>query len=94
MNVLGPIERKLRAALAADSEPMNEWQPIETAPKDVFLLLRGPSGYTTTPTVYTTGIMRSDYHVGRWIDHANDDLLDWGFEPTHWAPLPKIKLDT
>jgi hypothetical protein len=31
--------------------------------------------------------MCSDYHAGRWIDHANDDLTDWGFKPTHWAPL-------
>jgi len=31
--------------------------------------------------------MCSDYHAGRWIDHANDDLTDWGFTPTHWAPL-------
>ena len=63
------------------------WQPIETAPKDQFLLLCGPSGYTTTPMVVTTGRMCSDYHTGRWIDHANDDLTDWGFKPTHWAPL-------
>jgi hypothetical protein len=63
------------------------WQPIETAPKDQFLLLCGPSGYTTTPMVVTTGRMCSDYHTGRWIDHANDDLIDWGFKPTHWAPL-------
>ena len=63
------------------------WQPIETAPRDQFLLLCGPSGYTTTPMVVTTGRMCSDYHAGRWIDHANDDLTDWGFKPTHWAPL-------
>ena len=56
------------------------WQPIETAPKDEFLLLCGPSGYTTTPLVFTTGIMCSNYHAGRWIDHANDDLVDWGFD--------------
>ena len=63
------------------------WQPIETAPKDQFLLLCGPSGYTTTPMVVTTGRMCSDYHTGRWVDHASDDLTDWGFKPTHWAPL-------
>ena len=63
------------------------WQLIETAPKDQFLLLCGLSGYTTTPMVVTTGRMCSDYHAGRWIDHANDDLTDWGFTPTHWAPL-------
>ena len=66
------------------------WQPIETAPKDQFLLLCGPSGYTTTPMVITTGRMCSDYHVGRWIDHANDDLTDWGLEPTHWMPFPNL----
>lgn len=65
-----------------------KWQTIETAPKDKFVLLCGPSGYTTTPLVFTTGIMRSNYHAGRWIDHANDDLVNWGFEPTHWMPLP------
>ena len=76
---------------AAPTPPVSEdrWLPIETAPKDEFVLLAGPSGYTTIKTVFATGRMCSDYHVGRWIDHANDDLTDWGFEPTHWMPLPK-----
>lgn len=75
----------------ASIPPVSEdrWLPIETAPKDEFVLLAGPSGYTTIETVFSTGRMCSDYHVGRWIDHANDDLTDWGFEPTHWRPLPK-----
>lgn len=64
-------------------------RPIETAPKDTFLLLGGPSTYTTIPFIWTTGRMCSDYKAGRWIDHANDDLLDWGFKPTHWMPLPE-----
>jgi chaperonin cofactor prefoldin len=77
--------------LAAPTPPVSEdrWQPIATAPEDRFVLLAGPSGYTTIETVFATGRMCSDYHVGRWIDHANDDLTDWGFEPTHWMPLPK-----
>ena len=79
---------KLEAELAA-LKAENEWQPIETAPKDEFVLLAGPSGYTTIETVFTTGRMCSDYHAGRRIDHANDDLTDWGFIPTHWMPLPK-----
>ncbi len=76
---------------AAPTPPSTEdrWQPIATAPKNEFVLLAGPSGYTTIETVFATGRMCSDYHVGRWIDHANDDLTDWGFEPTHWRPLPK-----
>ena len=82
----------LAAMLAASPTPPvseDRWLPIETAPKDEFVLLAGPSGYTTIETVFATGRMCSDYHVGRWIDHANDDLTDWGFEPTHWTPLPK-----
>ena len=83
---------KLAGMLAtAPTPPSTEdrWQPIATAPKNEFVLLAGPSGYTTIETVFATGRMCSDYHVGRWIDHANDDLTDWGFEPTHWMPLPK-----
>ena len=66
-----------------------QWMPIESAPKDVFVLVACPSGYSTTPLVFTTAIMHSDYKVGRWIDHANDDLTDWGMQPTHWMPLPQ-----
>ena len=88
----GDLTILYRAILAAaPTPPVSEdrWLPIETAPKDEFVLLAGPSGYTTIETVFSTGRMCSDYHVGRWIDHANDDLTDWGFEPTHWMPLPK-----
>ena len=75
----------------APTPPSTEdrWQPIATAPKNEFVLLAGPSGSTSIETVFATGRMCSDYHVGCWIDHANDDLTDWGFEPTHWMPLPK-----
>ncbi len=84
-NIADPLERFATLVLEADDGP---WRSVETAPKDRFVLLCGPSGYTTTPLVFTTGIMHSNYHAGRWIDHANDDLVDWGFEPTHWMPLP------
>ena len=82
----------LAAMLAAAPTPPStedRWQPIATAPKNEFVLLAGPSGSTSIETVFATGRMCSDYHVGCWIDHANDDLTDWGFEPTHWRPLPK-----
>ena len=83
------ISGRLCQDVSINKDPANNsWMPVETAPKDKFVLLCGPSGYTTTPLVFTTGIMRSNYHAGRWIDHANDDLVDWGFEPTHWMPLP------
>ena len=84
------ISRRLRQDVSINEDPANDspWRSVETAPKDRFVLLCGPSGYTTTPLVFTTGIMRSNYRAGSWIDHANDDLVDWGFEPTHWMPLP------
>ena len=91
----GDLTLLYRALLAAaPTPPVSEdrWLPIATAPKDRFVLLAGPSGYTTIETVFATGRMCSDYHVGRvgrWIDHANYDLADLGFEPTHWMPLPK-----
>lgn len=85
---IGGISSAALTSTNGAPRPGGKWQTIETAPKDKFVLLCGPSGYTTTPLVFTTGIMRSNYHAGRWIDHANDDLVDWGFEPTHWMPLP------
>lgn len=81
------IERRLWALPPVPQE----LQPMDTAPKDEFILLCCPSGYTTTPFVFTTGIMHSDYKVGRWIDHANDDLTDWGMVPVGWMPLPKVQ---
>ena len=88
----GDLTILYRAILAAAPTPPStedRWQPIATAPKNEFVLLAGPSGSTSIETVFATGRMCSDYHVGCWIDHANDDLTDWGFEPTHWRPLPK-----
>ena len=64
------------------------WHPMGTAPKDIFVLLACPSGYRTTPWVFTTGIMHSDYKADRWVDHANDDLSDWGMEPVAWTHSP------
>lgn len=75
-------------AEVAELKQRQQWRPIETAPKDKFLLLLGPSGYTTISLVCATGRMCSDYRKGWWIDHANDHLSDWGFTPTHWMPLP------
>lgn len=65
-----------------------QWRPIDTAPKDAFVLVKCPSGYRTTPVVATTAIMHSDYKQGRWVDHANDNLSDWLDAPTHWMPHP------
>jgi len=68
---------------------MSDWQPIETAPKHIDVLLLCPH----------RGVVR-----GRWQDDAyaqkprpywtNDRERIWGIrqtrddQPTHWMPLP------
>lgn len=84
LSVMGPLTAAPQAPALDAGVVRDAWQPIETAPKDKFILVCCPSGYRTTPLVFTTAIMHSDYKQGRWVDHANDDLSDWGMEPTHW----------
>jgi len=71
-------------------EPVAGWISVDDRlpPDGEFVLVKCPSGYTTTPFVYTTARRQEAYRPGRWIDHANDDLRDWGMEPTHWRALP------
>ena len=63
-----------------------EWQPIETAPKDGTLVL-----------LYAQGTLASGvYEAGDWyfwegeIVDCEGRLNHWikGFGPTHWMPLP------
>ena len=58
---------------------MNNWQPIETAPKDGTPILGNSnySGVQIAQMSWTDG--------GWWIDKL--DLLD---APTHWMPLPVL----
>lgn len=57
----------------------NQWQPIETAPKDESWII------TYTPNGYYRGV-----HHNRWSEKNNswwkDNIIDL---PTHWQPLPK-----
>ena len=71
---------------------MMDWQPIETAPKDVAVLLYRPDAYQWARIA-----------VGQWNDDhfAKRPCPFWGmrpqdttkraaraWEPTHWMPLP------
>lgn len=54
---------------------MSEWQPIETAPKNVWIILREDK------LVWIGGY---EEETGKWqCQHSDFD----GF-PTHWQPLP------
>ena len=77
-------ETELLAANAA-LKAENEWQPIETAPKDGTVFLG-----------YKLGQFRECYKVPRddcdmWCfggTSGADDLFP-NIKPTHWKPLPK-----
>jgi hypothetical protein len=72
---------------------MNEWQPIETAPKDGTYVLTVVAGYV--PCVYRwheyNGVAKfgpdaedfaeEDHFIKMW-----DEVL---YSPTHWMPLPE-----
>jgi hypothetical protein len=81
---------KLALSLSPAAPPPAEtilWFPIETAPKDgSYVLLRGPTGYTTFP--FRVRVCRYDAKLSPrqpWVDYANDSFLDDGPAPTHWA---------
>lgn len=66
-------------------------RPIETAPKDgTYIILFGPSGYTTTLWRCEVGHYDPDYRPKNpWQTHSNDAFTDGGEAPTHWLPLPE-----
>lgn len=69
------------------------WRPIATAPRDgTYIIVAGPSGYTTTPLRAEICRQCPDYKAGRWITHSNDDFTDGGEVPTLWMPLPATKI--
>lgn len=76
------LESALRMALAG----REEWQPIETAPKDVAVLLWGK--YWNNKDVFQRPL------VGQWNPISNPQRWEalgeyrFGIRPTHWMPLP------
>lgn len=66
-----------------------QWQPIETAPKDGSSIMMLVSG---SPSPYCVGSWDSDdekwwpntYHLRTEYEQIR---IDWDFEPTHWMPL-------
>ena len=71
---------------------MNEWQPIETAPKD------GTAILAYWDCSLNGRIIDNDkcYAITRrknssWVNFEDDD--DEYSEPTHWMPLPKRPAD-
>jgi hypothetical protein len=66
-------------ALIADHEKEQAgegWQPIETAPKDVWVLVWTPP---------RTTVAYRQRHQDRWLVNGGGGLF---VAPTHWMPLP------
>src|SRR6476620_3982133 len=60
-------------------EEMNEWQPIETAPKDGIEIL-----------LFARGQHNDDYWgVGQWSEQSKDWFWSFAIRPTHWMALPE-----
>lgn len=74
----------------------NEWQTIETAPKDgsLCLVINGnEGGYLTEPHQIGTAFFglasyEDDSFKPEWKSNACCDEIS-SYEPTHWMPLPK-----
>lgn len=58
----------------------DQWQPIETAPKDKSDVL-----------LYDGDEITIGYHstFGGWMDKTDPEDR-WDFRPTHWMPLPSL----
>lgn len=70
------------------------WKHIDSAPRDgTYILLAGPSGYTTTPLRVEVCRYDPQYRpLQPWVNHADDSFMDGGEAPTLWMPLPKNQL--
>lgn len=72
-------------ALLAERTAAQEWQPIESAPKDGSrVLVRGRFQHLTDMAVLGTAYWRH----GVWIAQAIDPPYNDRVVPTLWAPLP------
>lgn len=78
------------------------WQPIETAPKDDWILVYQPNGESASGFKFIGGhcfVARWAYQNEFWYDKTSnileiDDLKDkvvtyFTCIPTHWMPLPE-----
>lgn len=82
---------RIRSAL---TQPEQEWQPIDTAPRDGTSIL-------VCQIQASTGVFKASYHqeldafqneIGIGF-FCQDGCDTWPIEPTHWMPLPNSPID-
>jgi hypothetical protein len=71
---------------------MITWYKVETypPPDKQLLLVTGDSGYVNHKRFMTLAYIDESYRPSkggppRWLNVQNDELIDQGWEPTHWA---------
>ena len=79
----------LKDALEFLAAPGSGWLPIYSAPRDGrYVLLAGPSGYTTVPIRVEVCRYDETYRpLYPWVNHANNSFLDGGSPAIYWRPL-------
>jgi hypothetical protein len=67
-----------------------EWQPIETAPKNQYILLcLGGKGWSVG--CWNENIWDGDdKNWGVWVRDEESDTEPFYLTPTHWMPLPEL----
>ncbi len=71
---------------------MNGWQPIETAPEGVDVLVAVQWADAPAIAMHTHGrwLVNTEHvetHCGMWCQGGTPTSVS-GFKPTHWQPLP------
>ena len=82
------LNRKIeeQAKRIAELESQNEWQPIETAPRDEVKII----GYCSDRVSL---IYHSEYYTNKFVwftgqTYPGMNAQPVTFDPTHWMPLP------
>lgn len=65
------------------------WQPIETAPKDKYLLLC-LDGRDWSIGCWNRNLYDSQSHIGDWVNDDGTESTPFMLHPTHWMELPKL----
>jgi len=69
---------------------MNEWQPIETAPKDGSAVMLIDERCEYLPDRWAIAYWRPDSWANDWrVCGADGRDYQTDIEPTHWQPLPE-----
>jgi hypothetical protein len=77
-------------SISEEHRGMSDWQPIETAPKDI-VWASGATQYGVN--ILAGSVYSSEPYVCKWWQHGEASNWigpgGWPVNPTHWMPLPK-----